>query len=55
MQSLNVYDIGKNKHRDVLTNVLKNDPDLMYLSHVDRAREVSLPLISKVFDNKLVL
>ncbi len=55
MQQLNIYEIGKNKHRDVLTNVLKNDPNLMYLEHVDRAHEVSLPLISKVFDNKLVL
>ena len=47
--------MGQNRHRDVLSKLLKNDPDHVYFKHVDSAQEVNLPLISKVIDNKLVL
>lgn len=52
---MKVFEIGKNSHKEIHKKLLQKDPDFLYQEVVSECKEVSLPLLSKVIDCKLVL
>ena len=49
------FEIGKEQHSERLQHKLRHDPMLVYHTVLSNTRELTLPLISKVKNKKLIL
>ena len=50
------YEVSKNKHKESFCHIMKNhEPNVAYLQAVDKDKQVSLPIIRKIKDGKLIL
>ena len=55
VKQIKVYEIGQKSHEEYFCHTFRNDPNLLYHKVVDEAKEVILPLLNKIVDNKLIL